>query len=91
MTTGNSNIITQDLSSLKVHRFVECPDAHTVGGQHFSQNDRLKAITCGHVEFNVCTAMVRKSSTFFDIIWCSPVKNNRDFEGTFHLHLQVEK
>jgi hypothetical protein len=38
--------------------------------------------------FEVLTAVVKKSSVFWDITPCSPLKVNRPFEGTCRLHLQ---
>jgi hypothetical protein len=40
------------------------------------------------VGYEVLTALTMKSSTFWDITTCSPVKVNGRFEGTYHLHLQ---
>jgi hypothetical protein len=36
----------------------------------------------------VLTAMIVKSSIFWDITPCSPLKDNRRFRGTYRLHLQ---
>jgi hypothetical protein len=41
-----------------------------------------------HVGFEVLTAVVTKSSLFWDITPCSPLKDNRRFGGTCLLHLQ---
>jgi hypothetical protein len=38
--------------------------------------------------FDILIAMIVKSSAFWDIRPCSPLKDNRRFEGTYHLHLQ---
>jgi hypothetical protein len=40
--------------------------------------------------FVVLTAVVMKSSIFWDITLCSPLKVNRHFGGTYRLHLQVQ-
>jgi hypothetical protein len=40
------------------------------------------------VGFEVLTAVVRKSSTFWDITPCSPLKVNRYFGGIGRFHLQ---
>jgi hypothetical protein len=40
------------------------------------------------VGFEVLTAVVMKSSIFWDITPCSPLKVNRSFGGTYRLHLQ---
>jgi hypothetical protein len=42
----------------------------------------------GHVEFEVLTAVVMKSTIFWDITPRSPLKFNRRFGGTYCLHLQ---
>jgi hypothetical protein len=41
----------------------------------------------GHVGFEVLTAVVMKSTVFWDITPCSPLKANRRFGGTYRLHL----
>jgi hypothetical protein len=41
--------------------------------------------------FEVLTAVVMKSSIFWDIKPCSPLKFNRRFGGTYRLHLQGQK
>jgi hypothetical protein len=41
-----------------------------------------------NVGFEVITAVVIKSSSFWDITPCSPLKVNRHFGGTCRLHLQ---
>jgi hypothetical protein len=43
------------------------------------------------VEYEVLTAVVLKSSFFWDITSCSPLKVNRHFGGTCHLHLQGQR
>jgi hypothetical protein len=40
------------------------------------------------VGFEVLTAVVMKSSIFWDITPCSPLKVNQRFGGTYRLHLQ---
>jgi hypothetical protein len=40
------------------------------------------------VGFEVLTAVVMKSTIFWDITPCSPLKFNRRFGGTYRLHLQ---
>jgi hypothetical protein len=40
------------------------------------------------VEFKVLTAVVMKSSVFWDIMPCSPLKVNRRFGRTYPLNLQ---
>jgi hypothetical protein len=40
-----------------------------------------------YVGFEVITAVVMKSSVFWDITPCGPLKVNRHFGGTFRLHL----
>jgi hypothetical protein len=41
-----------------------------------------------NVEFEVLTAVVMKSSIFWDTTPCSPLKVNRHFGGIVRLHLQ---
>jgi hypothetical protein len=41
-----------------------------------------------HVGSKVLTAMIRKSSTFCDIVLCGLMKVNRGFGGKYGLHLQ---
>jgi hypothetical protein len=41
-----------------------------------------------YVGFEVLTAVIMKSSIFWDITLCSPLKDNRCFGGTCRLHLQ---
>jgi uncharacterized protein YjiK len=41
-----------------------------------------------HVGFEVLTAVVMKSTIFWDIKPCSPLKVNRFFGGKYRLHLQ---
>jgi hypothetical protein len=53
-------------------------------GVYLSIKIRSNATTAG---FEVFTAMVMKTSIFWDIMPCSPVKVNRLFEGK-NLHLQ---
>jgi hypothetical protein len=43
------------------------------------------------IRFEVPTAVVMKSTTFWDIKPCSPLKVNRRFGGTNSLQFQVEK
>jgi hypothetical protein len=45
---------------------------------------------CIHVGFEVLTAVVMKSSVFWDKMPCSPLKINRHFGGTC-LHLQGQR
>jgi hypothetical protein len=40
------------------------------------------------VGFEVHTAVVMKSTHFWDITPCSPLKVNRRFRGTYRLHIQ---
>jgi hypothetical protein len=40
------------------------------------------------LRFAILTAVVRKSSIFWDITPCSPLKFNRRSRGTYHFHLQ---
>jgi hypothetical protein len=40
------------------------------------------------VEFEVFTAVTKKSSIFWDTILCSPTNVDQQFEATHHLHLQ---
>jgi hypothetical protein len=40
------------------------------------------------VGFDVFTAVIMKSSVFWDITLCSPLKVNRRFGETYRLHLQ---
>jgi hypothetical protein len=44
-----------------------------------------------HVEFEVLTAVFMKSSIFWDLMSCSPLKVNRRFRGTCCLHLQSQR
>jgi hypothetical protein len=41
--------------------------------------------------FEVLTEVVMKSSTFWDIMLCNPLKENGRFGGTFRFHVQVEE
>jgi hypothetical protein len=41
-----------------------------------------------HVELEILTAVVMKSTIFWDITPCSPLKVNQHFGGTYRLHLQ---
>jgi hypothetical protein len=41
--------------------------------------------------FEVLTAVIMKSTIFWDIKPCSPLSVNRKFGGTYHLHLQGRK
>jgi hypothetical protein len=43
------------------------------------------------VRFEVLTAVVMKSSVFWDITTCSPLKVSRRFGGTCNLHLRESK
>jgi hypothetical protein len=40
-----------------------------------------------YVGFEVLTAVVMKSTNFWDIMTCSSLRVNRRFEGTYRLHL----
>jgi hypothetical protein len=40
------------------------------------------------VEREVLTAVIMKSSVFWDMMPCSPLKVNRHFGGTYHLYLK---
>jgi hypothetical protein len=40
------------------------------------------------VGFEVLTAVVMKSTIFWDIMPCSPLKVDQRFRGTYHLHFQ---
>jgi hypothetical protein len=42
----------------------------------------------GNEEFEVVTAVFMKSSTFWDIMPCSPMKINRPFIVTYYPHFQ---
>jgi hypothetical protein len=44
-----------------------------------------------YVGSEVLTALVMKSTIFWDIMPCSPLSVNRRFEGTYRLHLQGQK
>jgi hypothetical protein len=52
--------------------------------QNYSENLRIS------VGFEV-TAVVMKSTIFWDIMPCSPLSVNRRFGGTYHLYLQGRK
>jgi hypothetical protein len=43
------------------------------------------------VGFEVLTAVVMKSTIFWDVTPCSPLKVNRCFGGTYGLHFHGEK
>jgi hypothetical protein len=43
------------------------------------------------IGFEVLTAVIMKSTIFWDITPCSPLKVNRRFGGTYRLHLQGRK
>jgi hypothetical protein len=43
------------------------------------------------VGFEILTAVVMKSTIFWDITPCSPLSVNRRFGGTYRLHLQGRK
>jgi hypothetical protein len=45
-------------------------------------------VTIITVGFEVLTAVLMKSTIFWDITPCSPLKDNRHFEGTCRLYLQ---
>jgi hypothetical protein len=49
----------------------------------------MKGINC--VGFEVLTAVVKKSTIFWDITPCSPLSVNRRLGGTYCLHLQGKK
>jgi hypothetical protein len=59
---------------------------HTSEGKSVKINFPPKLIA--FIWFNDLTAVVMKSSIFWDITPCSPLKINRLFEGTHRLHLQ---
>jgi hypothetical protein len=44
-----------------------------------------------HVGFEVLTAVIMKSTIFWDITPCSSLSVNRRFGGTYRLHLQGQK
>jgi hypothetical protein len=46
---------------------------------------------CADVGFEVLTAVVMKSTIFWNITPCSPLSVNRRFGGTYRLHLQDRK
>jgi hypothetical protein len=50
-----------------------------------------KQVRIFFVVSEVLTAMVMKSSIFWDITPCSPLKINRSFEGKCRLHLQISR
>jgi hypothetical protein len=50
----------------------------------FSNEDEVKVTIIG---FDVLTAVVMKSSIFWDITQCSPLKDNRRFGSAYCLHL----
>jgi hypothetical protein len=43
-----------------------------------------------HVRFEVLTAVIVRSSVFWDVMPCSPLNVNRSFRGTCRLHLRVQ-
>jgi hypothetical protein len=51
----------------------------------------LRISTITYVVFEVLTAVVMKSTNFWDITPCSPLSVNRRFGGTYRLHLQARK
>jgi hypothetical protein len=55
---------------------------------HYIQNKKSSKRNIFHVRFQVLTVEVMKSSILWDIMPCSPLKVNRRFGGTGHLHLQ---
>jgi hypothetical protein len=44
-----------------------------------------------HVGLEVLTTLIMKSTIFWDIKPCSPLKGNRRFGGTYRLHLQSQR
>jgi hypothetical protein len=44
-----------------------------------------------YVGFDVLTVVVMKSTSFWQIMPCSPLKVNRRFGGTYCLHLQAQR
>jgi hypothetical protein len=44
-----------------------------------------------YIGFEVLTAMVMKSTIFWDITLCNPLSVNRRFGVTYRLHLQGKK
>jgi hypothetical protein len=55
------------------------------------QNKITIETTKKYLGFEVLLALVMKSTTFWDIAQCSPLKVNRRFGGTYRLHLQDQK
>jgi hypothetical protein len=51
----------------------------------------FRPITFYCVGTEILTAMVMKSSAYWDITPCSSVIVNQRFGGTYHLHFQSEK
>jgi hypothetical protein len=43
------------------------------------------------VRFEVLAVVVMKSSSFWDITPCGPLKVDQCFGGTYHLHLQYQR
>jgi hypothetical protein len=54
----------------------------------FMKNVYLQQLIETYVGFEFLTAVGMKSSIFWDITPCNPMKVNRRFEGTCRLHLQ---
>jgi hypothetical protein len=51
---------------------------------------KLQTVFC-YVGLEVLTAVVLKSTIFWDVMSCSPLRVNWRFGGTYHLHLQGRK
>jgi hypothetical protein len=60
------------------------PGVHAWGHSH-------SEISYKYVGFEVLTAVVMKSTIFWDTTPCSPLNVNRRFGGTYRLHLQGRK
>jgi hypothetical protein len=76
-------------SSMYPHRILVESSLST----YFHLNSRHVSVTKGHrqvciIGFEVLTAVVMKSSIFWVITPCSPLKVNRRFEGTCPFYLQ---
>jgi hypothetical protein len=56
----------------------------------YSVTDKWNKI-CHIAGFEVLTAVIVKSSAFWDITPCSPLKDNRRCGGTYRLHLQGQR
>jgi hypothetical protein len=62
------------------------------GGKVSFQVQNYEYSVPGHlVGFEVFTAVVTKSTIFWDITTCSPLSVSRRFGGTYRLHLQSRK